>query len=125
MSGRHHDEGNTIAGWAGTALGTIGAVVTGLGVVGWRPGLWVGLFLIVAAAPATWLLHLAGWGKGPGIRPMDQRAVGARDLSAREGHPGCLGCRLAGRGRAARPHAVEPSASSPASASPSTSESSA
>ncbi|MCX5040248.1 MULTISPECIES: HGxxPAAW family protein [Streptomyces] len=99
MSGQHHDEGHTTAGWTGTALGTMGTVVTGLGVVGWRPGLWVGLFLIVAAALATWLLHLAGWGKGPGIRAMDQRPVGARDLSAREGHADCLGCRLAGRGR--------------------------
>ncbi|NEB13059.1 hypothetical protein G3I32_30210 [Streptomyces coelicoflavus] len=99
MSGQHHDEGHTVAGWTGTALGTVGTVVTGLGIIGWRPGLWAGPGLILLAVLATWGLHLAGWGKGPGVRGPDQRGIGVRDASAREGHAGCLGCRLAGRGR--------------------------
>lgn len=99
MSGQHHDEGHTVAGWTGTALGTIGTVVTGLGVIGWRPGLWVGLGLVVLAVLAAWGLHLAGWVKGPGVRGPGQRGIGVRDVSAREGHADCLGCRLAGRGR--------------------------
>ncbi len=47
----------------------------------------------------TWALHLAGWGKPPGTRPREQWPVRARDRGARDGHAGCLGCRLAGRGR--------------------------
>ncbi|MFC8566978.1 HGxxPAAW family protein [Streptomyces sp. NPDC057245] len=97
MSGRHHDEGHTIAGWTGTAVTTAGSVVTGLGLVGWRPGLWLGPVVVALAALVTWVLHLAGWGKGPGIRGVDQRGIGIRDRSARAGHPNCLGCRLAGR----------------------------
>ncbi|MGV9279087.1 HGxxPAAW family protein [Streptomyces sp. NPDC003730] len=129
MSGQHHDEGHTLAGWTGTSLGTIGSVVTGLGVIGWRPGLWAGPALIALAALATWALHLAGWGKGPGIRDTEQRGVRVRDLSAREGHAGCLGCRLAGRG-GGRADTAESSApasapTSGASARPSASEASA
>ncbi|CAL9639250.1 HGxxPAAW family protein [Streptomyces sp. enrichment culture] len=97
MSGRHHDEGHTIAGRTGTAVTTAGSVVTGLGLVGRRPGLWAGPVVVAPAALVTWGLHLAGWGKGPGIRGVKQRGVRIRDLSARAGHPNRLGCRLAGR----------------------------
>ncbi|MFF3909587.1 HGxxPAAW family protein [Streptomyces sp. NPDC001848] len=96
MSG-HHDDGHTVAGWAGFAVATTGAAVTGLGICGWHPGIWVGLALMAAALLVTWVLHLVGWGKPPGPRPVDQRSMGVRDLSARHGHAGCLGCRLAGR----------------------------
>ncbi|MFE2457448.1 HGxxPAAW family protein [Streptomyces sp. NPDC059402] len=99
MSGQHHDEGHTVAGRTGTAPGTIGTVVTGFGIIGRRPGLRAGLALVVPAVLATWGLHLAGWGKAPGVRGPGRRGIGVRDVSAREGHAGCLGCRLAGRGR--------------------------
>ncbi|MCL3994412.1 HGxxPAAW family protein [Streptomyces lavenduligriseus] len=100
MSG-HHDEGHTVAGWTGCAVATVGTAVIGLGVCGWRPGIWLGLALTAAAVVVTWVLHLAGWGKPPGVRPADQHPLGVRDRSARQGHAGCVACRLAGR-RAAR-----------------------
>lgn len=40
-------------------------------------------------------------GKPPGRRPAAEWGLRVRDLGAREGHPGCVGCRLAGRGRPA------------------------
>ncbi|MEV0096018.1 HGxxPAAW family protein [Streptomyces sp. NPDC050738] len=93
-----HDEGHTIAGWTGCAVATAGTVVAGVGVIGWRPGIWLGAALLTAAALATWCLHLAGWGKPPARRPFDQRGLMVRDRSARAGHADCLGCRMAGRG---------------------------
>lgn len=92
-----YDEGHTVAGWTGTAIGTAGSVALGLGVCGWTPGFALGAVISVAALLVTWVLHLAGWGKPPGPRPRDSWRMRDRDLSARAGHPGCLGCRLAGR----------------------------
>ncbi|WDM17147.1 hypothetical protein J3S85_04670 [Streptomyces lavenduligriseus] len=79
----------------------MGTAVIGLGICGWRPGIWLGLALTAAAVVVTWVLHLAGWGKPPGVRSADQHPLGVRDRSARQGHAGCVACRLAGR-RAAR-----------------------
>ncbi|MFE4373228.1 HGxxPAAW family protein [Streptomyces sp. NPDC056835] len=92
-----HDEGHTVAGWVGCAIATAGAAVAGVGIVGWRPGIWVGSVVIVLAALVGWILHLAGWGKPPGVRTPGQWGVTVRDRSARQGHAGCLWCRLAGR----------------------------
>jgi hypothetical protein len=97
MSGHQHDEGHTIAGWTGCAIATAGAAVTGVGICGWYLWIWLGLGVMAAAVLVTWLLHLAGWGKPPGPRPADQWGLMTRDRTAREGHSGCLGCRLAGR----------------------------
>ncbi|MEU6804547.1 HGxxPAAW family protein [Streptomyces neyagawaensis] len=92
-----YDEGHTVAGWTGTAIGTAGSVALGMGVCGWAPGIPLGIAVSVAALLVTWVLHLAGWGKPPGPRPRDQWALGVRDRSVRGGHPDCLGCRMAGR----------------------------
>ncbi|MGW1884465.1 HGxxPAAW family protein [Streptomyces sp. NPDC002133] len=120
MSG-HHDEGHTIAGWLGCAVATAGAAATGVGICGWRPGIWLGLAIMASAVLVTWGLHLAGWGKPPGPRPADQWRLRVRDRAAREGHTGCLGCRLAGRrdvpvrtGTAAEPAVIASPAGSPA-----------
>jgi hypothetical protein len=90
----------------------------------------VGFAITVASALVTWVLHLAGWGKPPGRRPRGQWGMRVRDMSAREGHPGCVGCRLAGRGgprvkvveaRAevtAEPESVEPVSVGPESVQP-------
>ncbi|MFI1679696.1 HGxxPAAW family protein [Streptomyces sp. NPDC020607] len=96
MSGLH-DEGHTVAGWTGSLIAMLGTVSMGVGVVGWRPGIWLGGALLVVAVLATWFLHLAGWGKPPIPRGLDQRGFSARDLTARAGHANCVGCRLAGR----------------------------
>ncbi len=96
------DEGHTLAGWTGFAIATVGATGSGLGLcTGSALGLWGGLGVVLIGALTTWALHLAGWGKPPGCRPVDEWGWRVRDLGAREGHPGCLGCRLAGRGRPA------------------------
>ncbi|MEU6995127.1 HGxxPAAW family protein [Streptomyces sp. NPDC046465] len=92
-----HDDGHTVAGWTGCALGAVGALAAGFGVVGWTPGIWLGLGVMVLAVLVTWILHLAGWGKPPGIRPTAHRGLGIRDAAARAGHPDCVGCRIAGR----------------------------
>ncbi|WP_405596832.1 MULTISPECIES: HGxxPAAW family protein [unclassified Streptomyces] len=100
-----HDEGHTVAGWAGFAVATGGAIITGLGICGRRPGIWLGICVLASAALVTWGLHLAGWGKPPGPRASDLRG---RDRAARNGHADCLGCRMAGqRGVPAHP-AVTP-----------------
>ncbi|MCX4694732.1 HGxxPAAW family protein [Streptomyces sp. NBC_01408] len=97
MSAHPYDEGHTVAGWAGTAVATVGTSVTAVGVIGWSPGIWLGLAISAAALLVTWRLHLAGWGKPPGGRPAAQWGMGVRDHSARQGHADCLGCRLASR----------------------------
>ncbi|MFD7612780.1 HGxxPAAW family protein [Streptomyces sp. NPDC059828] len=107
MGGDHYDEGHTIAGWTGTFIATVGATATGVGLCGWRPGIWLGVAVMALALLVTWALHLAGWGKRPGPRPADQWGMRVRDRTARAGHMDCLGCRLAGRrGVAARPDTV-------------------
>lgn len=110
MSGHQYDEGHTIAGWTGCAVATAGSALAGAGLCGWRPGIWWGVGVMAAAVLITWGLHLAGWGKPPGPRPADQWRLRDRDRAAREGHPGCLGCRLAGRRVPARGGAVRESA---------------
>ncbi|MEV6805356.1 HGxxPAAW family protein [Streptomyces sp. NPDC051132] len=97
-----YDEGHTIAGWTGFAIATVGSGVAGWGVCAASLPLVVGGLAVVAASVlVTWLLHLAGWGKPPGIRPREQWGLRARDTRARHGHAGCVSCRLAGRGRRA------------------------
>ncbi|MBO7936929.1 HGxxPAAW family protein [Streptomyces sp. CAI-85] len=98
-----YDEGHTVAGWTGVAVATVGTTVTGLGVCA-GAGVLVGggLVIVVVAALVTWGLHLAGWGKPPGVRPRAEWGMRVRDTAARSGHPGCLGCRLAGRRAAGR-----------------------
>ncbi|WP_405832854.1 HGxxPAAW family protein [Streptomyces sp. NBC_01176] len=96
-----HDLGHTVAGWAGTTIAVTGCTVMAVALAaGWSTGLWLGGAAVVLAALATWLLHLAGWGKATGPRPVARQHWRVRDTSARRGHPDCLGCRLAGRGAA-------------------------
>ncbi|MFE5815830.1 HGxxPAAW family protein [Streptomyces sp. NPDC056479] len=95
-----YDEGHTVAGWTGTAIATIGTAVLGAGTCMVSAVLiGGGLGILAASVLVTWALHLTGWGKPPGVRPRGQWPMGARDLTARDGHPDCWGCRLAGRGR--------------------------
>ncbi|WP_179199483.1 HGxxPAAW family protein [Streptomyces viridochromogenes] len=94
-----YDEGHTLAGWIGVAVATVGCSVLGAGICIHSAALIVaGLAVTVTSVLVTWTLHLTGWGKPSGIRPRDQWGMRVRDLSALEGHPGCWGCRLAGRG---------------------------
>jgi hypothetical protein len=112
MSAHTYDEGHTVAGWAGFGIATVGAVVVGVGVCA-ASGVMVGggLAIVAVSVLVTWMLHLAGWGKPPGRRPREQWGWRARDTQARQGHPGCVGCRLAGRGRrAAEPYERAPGA---------------
>ncbi|KUO08739.1 HGxxPAAW family protein [Streptomyces sp. DSM 15324] len=102
MAGHLYDEGHTVAGWTGVAIATTGTTVMGVGVCAVSTALLVGGgAVVVLSALVTWALHLAGWGKPPGVRPRAEWGMGVRDTSARDGHPECVGCRLAGR-RAAR-----------------------
>ncbi|MFB4424278.1 HGxxPAAW family protein [Streptomyces sp. QL37] len=96
-----HDLGHTVAGWTGTAIGVLGSAVLGLAAVLTSAAvLWLGVAVLALAALTCWALHLAGWGKPGGPRPEGVRDWRTRDTAARHGHPGCLGCRLAGRGGA-------------------------
>ncbi|MFJ6389067.1 HGxxPAAW family protein [Streptomyces sp. NPDC091972] len=98
MSAHQYDEGHTVAGWTGVAIATVGTSVLGAGVCTVSGVLIaVGLVITVASALVTWALHLTGWGKPPGRRPREQWAMRVRDTGARQGHPGCVGCRMAGR----------------------------
>ncbi|MGX1368927.1 hypothetical protein RKD19_004286 [Streptomyces canus] len=98
MSAHQYDEGHTVAGWTGVAVATVGASVLGLGVCTVSGALIaVGLVIPAASALVTWALHLSGWGKPPGRRPREQWGMRVRDTGARQGHPGCVGCRMAGR----------------------------
>ncbi|WP_235502450.1 MULTISPECIES: HGxxPAAW family protein [unclassified Kitasatospora] len=97
MSGMHghHDMGHTVAGWTGSALVFAGFGTAGVAMcAAWLPGVWLGAGLVCAGALASWLLHLAGWGKPSGPRPAEQWDWRVRDTSH---HPDCLGCRLAAR----------------------------
>ncbi|GGX79356.1 HGxxPAAW family protein [Streptomyces fructofermentans] len=115
MSGHQHDEGHTVAGWTGCAVAVAGSTVAGVGMcLSSAAGLWLGLGVVALSVLVTWGLHLTGWGKPPGIRPPAERGWRVRDRGAREGHPGCVGCRLAGRGRPAE--AVEAAAAGAAAA---------
>ncbi|WP_210593757.1 HGxxPAAW family protein [Streptomyces sp. GESEQ-35] len=99
MSAHQYDEGHTVAGWTGFGIASVGSVVLGVGVCTVSAAfLAVGLAIGVVSVLVTWALHLAGWGKPPGRRPREQWGMRERDLAARQGHPGCVGCRLAGRG---------------------------
>ncbi|MCB5164967.1 hypothetical protein LG634_09015 [Streptomyces bambusae] len=94
----HVDLGHTVAGWTGTAVGILAATVAGASFcLDWTHGLWGGAALAVAALLLTWALHLAGWGKPSGPRPEAEWSWRVRDTAARTGHPGCTGCRAAGR----------------------------
>lgn len=99
-----HDMGHTLAGWTGTCTAVLGGAVAGVGLAANSTGVLVaGGAVVVLAALATWFLHLAGWGKPTGPRPVAQQPWRVRDTAARRGHPDCLGCRLAGRRGAAAP----------------------
>jgi hypothetical protein len=101
VSAHQYDEGHTVAGWSGVAVATVGTSVLGVGVCTVSGALIaVGLVITAASALVTWALHLSGWGKPPGRRPREQWGMRVRDTGARQGHPGCVGCRMAGRGRA-------------------------
>ncbi|UUU20370.1 HGxxPAAW family protein [Streptomyces sp. DSM 40750] len=113
-----YDEGHTVAGWTGTAIGAVGSTALGLGVCGWTPGFGLGIAVSALALLVTWGLHLAGWGKPPGPRPRDQWSLRVLDRSARGGHPDCLGCRLAGRGRTPTPLPAVPGPAVPGPAVP-------
>ncbi|MBK3580371.1 hypothetical protein JHN63_42620 [Streptomyces sp. MBT65] len=103
MSAHQYDEGHTVAGWTGFGIATVGSTVAGVGVcLVSAPLIGGGLGIVVVSVLVTWALHLAGWGKPPGRRDREQWGMRARDPLARAGHPGCVGCRLAGRGRAAQ-----------------------
>ncbi|MEV7885039.1 HGxxPAAW family protein [Streptomyces sp. NPDC002817] len=100
MSAHQYDEGHTVAGWTGFAVAIVGSAVLGLGMIMVSaPVLAGGLAIAVVSVLVTWALHLTGWGKPPGRRPRAEWGMRVRDSSARDGHPGCVGCRLAGRGR--------------------------
>ncbi|MFI2202086.1 HGxxPAAW family protein [Streptomyces sp. NPDC020192] len=95
-----YDEGHTIAGWTGFGIATAGGAVVGLGVCAASPAVAGGGLAVVAVSVlVTWVLHLSGWGKSPGVRDRGEWGMRVRDVRAREGHPGCVSCRLAGRGR--------------------------
>ncbi|MEU9329537.1 HGxxPAAW family protein [Streptomyces canus] len=114
MSAHQYDEGHTVAGWTGFGIATAGTAVLGLGVCTVSGVVMAGGLAITAVgALVTWALHLAGWGKPPGRRPREQWGMRVRDTSARQGHAGCVGCRMAGRGGSRTP-AVEPRAGAPA-----------
>ncbi|MBL1107841.1 hypothetical protein JK361_25165 [Streptomyces sp. 5-8] len=97
-----YDEGHTIAGWTGAGIAAAGSGVVGWGVCAASlPLVAGGLAVVAVSVLVTWSLHLSGWGKPPGVRPRDQWGMRVRDTQARTGHAGCVGCRLAGRGRRA------------------------
>lgn len=102
MSAHQYDHGHTVAGWVGTGIASVGAGVAGLGVITVSGVLIAGgLAIGVVSLLVTWALHLAGWGKGPGLRPRAEWGWRVRDSAAPSGHAECLACRLAGRGRGA------------------------
>ncbi|WP_343243999.1 HGxxPAAW family protein [Streptomyces sp. SID13726] len=99
MSAHQYDEGHTVAGWTGFGIAAVGSAVAGLGVcLVSAPLIAGGLAVTAVSVLVTWALHLTGWGKPPGRRPRAEWGMRVRDSGARQGHPGCVGCRLAGRG---------------------------
>lgn len=101
-----HDLGHTVAGWTGTAVAVAGCGLAGAGLAaGSGVPLIGGAVVVLLAVPVTWVLHLAGWGKPSGPRPVAEQPWRVRDTAAAAGHAECAGCRLAGRG----PRAVAPS----------------
>jgi hypothetical protein len=101
------DLGHTVAGWTGTTLSGAGFCVAGFGII--QPSgvvVTVGVATMVLAMLNTWTLHLVGWGKPSGPRPPDQWDWRVRDLAARQGHPNCVGCKIAGR-RTVRASGIE------------------
>ncbi|WP_369390410.1 HGxxPAAW family protein [Streptomyces sp. CG1] len=95
-----YDEGHTIAGWTGFGIATVGSGVVGLGVCeASLPVVAGGLAVAAVSVVVTWVLHLTGWGKPPGVRPREQWGMRVRDAQAREGHAKCVSCRLVGRER--------------------------
>ncbi|MFI8005167.1 HGxxPAAW family protein [Streptomyces sp. NPDC086010] len=108
-----YDLGHTVAGWTGTAVGVLGSAVLGAGVVTASAAvLWAGAAVVVLAALVCWVLHLAGWGKATGLRPTAAQDWRVRDTGARGGHPDCLGCRMAGRGRSRAVAVADPAPAS-------------
>ncbi|MFJ9894165.1 HGxxPAAW family protein [Streptomyces sp. NPDC091280] len=102
MSAHQYDEGHTVAGWTGCGIATVGTAVAGAGVCTVSAALISGgLAIVVVGVLVTWALHLTGWGKPPGRRDRAQWGMRVRDPLAAAGHAGCVGCRLAGRGRPA------------------------
>ncbi|MGW7265111.1 HGxxPAAW family protein [Streptomyces sp. NPDC054842] len=102
MSGMHgdHDLGHTAAGWTGTCLALVGFTLSGVAMIAaWAPGFFLGLGVVALAGLVTWGLHLAGWGKPSGPRPLAGQEWRTKDLEAARGHAGCLGCRVARRDR--------------------------
>ncbi|WP_328481017.1 hypothetical protein OHS71_21595 [Streptomyces sp. NBC_00377] len=98
MAGHLYDEGHTVAGWTGVGIATVGTAVVGVGVCAVSGILLAaGLVIVGVSALVTWGLHLAGWGKPPGVRPRAEWGMRVRDPWAEGGHPGCVGCRVAGR----------------------------
>ncbi|WP_035844587.1 HGxxPAAW family protein [Kitasatospora azatica] len=98
-----HDMGHTVAGWTGSVIAILGFTTMGAAFVLDSPsGLWAGGLLTALGAVASWVLHLAGWGKPTGPRPPHRRHWRTPDPDACHGHPDCLGCRLAGRHRRVR-----------------------
>lgn len=109
MSAHQYDEGHTVAGWTGFGIATVGTAVLGLGVCRVSGVLIAGGLAVTAVSVlVTWALHLSGWGKPPGRRPREEWGMRVRDTGAREGHAGCVGCRMAGRGGRRSAAALEP-----------------
>ena len=108
MSAHQYDEGHTVAGWTGFGIATLGTTVAGVGMcVVSAPLIGGGLGIVAVSVLVTWALHLTGGGKPPGRRDRAQWGMRVRDPLARAGHAGCVGCRLAGRGRAAEEYTAE------------------
>ncbi|MEV5531650.1 HGxxPAAW family protein [Streptomyces prunicolor] len=108
MSAHQYDEGHTVAGWTGFGIATVGTTVAGAGMcVVSAPLIGGGLGIVAVSVLVTWALHLTGWGKPPGRRDRAQWGMRVRDPLAAAGHAGCVGCRLAGRGRAAAEYTAE------------------
>ncbi|MFF8532488.1 HGxxPAAW family protein [Streptomyces sp. NPDC015532] len=104
-----HDLGHTVAGWSGAGIAALGFGLCGLAMVtASGPLALAGAAALALALPVTWALHLAGWGKPSGPRPAAQWDWRVRDVTARDGHGDCLGCRLAGRGAPRRQAAERP-----------------
>src|ERR1700740_3657168 len=75
-----YDLGHTAAGWTGAAGATLGCGLCALGVITtWKALVFAGSGVLVLALLIAWALHLAGWGKPSGPRPVEQWDWRARD----------------------------------------------